>query len=226
MKQKTKNLDLTSFLLNNLWLLAFILLGYLLIAACATILPRLTFANGGSRLKNLKLLLFRALFMNHNRLPRVHLRLMFLFFGLFLFLDLNFFAFTIKTQKVTVDVDEIVESPAKLLKTSKTLIIDAAENHLFFTSPEGTLLKRLSEKKIFKVNSLSDLVSIKSKGINSFVAVCREECIYWVMGFLAKTVNDNGSVVFIKATNYYERLVKYLMRKNLDDERKRFINSR
>ena len=104
-------------------------------------------------MRSLKLVLFRALLIDHHRLPRGHLRLMLLFFNLFMFFNLNFLRGNMKTEKCTVDTEEVVDSTAKLLGTSKVLSIDGVEMDLFRLAPEGSFLKKLSGKNIFEINS-------------------------------------------------------------------------
>ena len=148
-KPHFQNLDLSNFLFDNLQLFGFLILGYLLITVLTAILPKLVHANCRSPLKSLKLILCRALFIDHSRLPSVHLRLIFLFFSLFLFFNLNFLGGAIRTDQVTVPTDEIVDSPAKLVGTSKKLVVTKIELELIMTAPEGSFLRKLNRKFFF-----------------------------------------------------------------------------
>lgn len=205
----------------------FIVLGFLLIVAITTIFPKLTHLNGNSPLRSLKLILFRALFMNSNSLPRVHLRLMFLFFNLFLFFNFNFLGGSITTDKVIVRTDEIVDSAAKLICTSKPLLIHWRESDLVKLAPERSFLKTISRKKILELNKMNDFLKrIKTTGIDFYVVFAVQSGLVHFMAIMARHAKDVGSVAFLKSTDYYERLAVYEMRKSLEEERKQFINSR
>ena len=190
-----------------------------------TILAELTHANRGRPLKSPKLRLCRALFLDHDRLPRVHLRLLFLFFDLFLFFNFNFIAGSINTDKCTVPSDGIVDSRSKLLSTPKPLIIDGLEARFVRRAPEGSFLHRISRKTLFEVNSLRDLDRVKADGISRYVMFDKQRGLVGSMSFLAEQAGRTGSVAFTK-TSDYERLAAFRMRRSLDNARKRFINSR
>lgn len=212
--------------MNNFRLLAYIILGFLLITAVSTVLPKLTHANGSSRLKSLKLILFRAPFMDHNQMPRIHLRLVLLRFNLFLFFNLNFLSSTIKTEKVAVPTFEIVDSDSKLVSSSKTLIIYWKELDLIRKAPKGSFLSKLSSKKILEVRYIEDLVEMKAKGVKNYVTFAASDGLFHLLNLPSRYANEIGAVEFTKATVYYERLSTVPMRRNLDEKRKRFINSR
>ena len=204
----------------------FIVLGFLLIAAMATALPRLTHANCNSRLKSLKLILFRVLFMDSNRLPRAHLRRLFLFFNLFLFFCFSVLLGAIGTDKLVVSTDEIVDSPNKLLATSKTLVISDKELDLIRMAPEGSFLRRLGGKSILILEKAENLNQIKNQGIDQFVVFADTVALVYFVFLLSHHARDVGSVALMKPVDYYERLAVFQIRRNLDEERKQFLNSR
>ena len=222
----SKRLKFAQFLVSNLWFFVFVVLGYLLITIAIAILPKLVYANGRSRLKGLKLILFRAPFMDCNQLPRVHLRLVYLSFSVFLFLNLNFLGGNIKTENVVVSTDEIVDSIPKLIGTSKTLAFAEDESDLVRMAPEGSFLKRLSQKRMVVVEDLSDLNRMKTDGLDHYVAFMKENSLAHFIALQSQHAHDVGLVAFIKSTSYYESLVGFQMRQSLDKESKRLINSR
>lgn len=223
----SKKLDFAYFLVANLHLLAFIILGFLLIAVLVTILPKLTHANGSSRLNSLKTILLHTLFVDHNQLPRLHLRMLFLFFNLYIFLNLNFLSSSIKTEKVTVPTEEIVDSISKLIKTPKTLSVDALTLNLKIrTAPEGSFFKQLSKKHIITANGLNNLKQMKARGLHHYVLFNNHLSIVYIIYLQSQYAKESGLVAFHKLSDYVEELSVYKMRKKLDEERKRFINSR
>ena len=188
--------------------------------------PTLIHANCNTRLKSLKLILGRALFIDHNRLPSVLLRLVFSFFSLFLFFNLNFLGGAIKTDKVTIPTGEIIDSPVKLAGTSKTLALYKNALELIKMAPTGSFLKKLSERKIFEIHSLNDVARAKDKGIERFVFISTRTGIFHGIQFLSANAKHTGSVAFTKSTAFFEEFRAYKMRRGLNEERKRFIQSR
>lgn len=222
---RQENLDFSHLFIENLRLLAFVILGYLLIAVVTTMQPKLIHANCNSRLKSLRLILTRAMLLNQSRLSSVHLRLMFLFFSLFLFFNLNFLAGSITTEKVVVLTNEIVDSPSKLIATSKTVAFGDGESDLVKRAPEGSFLHRLSRKKVLVLDSSKDFIRMKTE-INNHVLFTSTLLVVYLTNLLSKRAKEIGSVAFIESTDYYELLGVFQMRRSLSEESKRFINSR
>lgn len=221
-------LDLSRFLINNLHLVMFIILGYMLliVGTASTMWRKLAHANGSSRLKNLRLILFWTFFTNHNQLPRLHLRLLFFFFGLFLFLNCCFVSQSITTDKVTVSTEAIVDSNSKLMKTSKTLAIHPKELELLETAPEGnSFFKHLSQKKNCRLYTLSDLMEMRTNGLHRYVIFSHHIGILYYMSLQSEYAKKIGLVTFYKSSDYFEYLATFRMRRNLDQERRQFINS-
>ena len=206
--------------------MVFIILSYLLLAAVTTILPRLISSNRNSPLKSLRFILFHALFMDHQRLPHVHLKLMLLFFGLFLFFNLNFLSGTITTEKCTVPTDEIVDSPSKLIATSIRVAIHFEEVDLLRGAPENSFLRKLSRKTILPVKGLGELSQMKTTGIDNYVIFAVSDALIYFVAFLNEHANEIGAVAYIGSNNYHESLSVFHMRRSLDGARKRFIDSR
>ena len=207
-------------------LLAFVVFGYLLVAAVNTALPRLVSANRGLRPKSLKQVLLRALFMDYSPLTCVHLRLTFLFFNLFLFLILNLLSGNVKTEKSIVSTEEIVDSVFKLFKTQKVLVSNPEGLNLKAVPPKGSFLERLSGKETVTLRNWRDMAGMKEKGFDQYLLFMEQRAVHYVVSLLSENVKQVGLVVFLKPTSYFERLAIYRMRRGLDERRKRFINSR
>ena len=204
-----------------------IIFGFLLIAGLATVLPRLTHAKGGSRLKSLKVIVFRTPFLDPNHLPRVHLRLVFLWFNVFLFLVLNILIGNIQTAKVAVSTDEIeIFSIPKLISTSKTLALGFKELNLIRMAPERSFLKKLSEKKFMIAQRYGELNQMRAKGIENYLVFMGKTSLAHLIALQSHYAHLIGSVAFISPIGYYESLVGFQMRRKLRNEIKRLINSR
>ena len=225
-KPYSTKMNVTHFLVSNLPLLAFIIVGYLLIAAFATILPKLTHQNNRTHLKSLKLVLFRAPFMDHSRLPCIALKLVLLFFNIFFFLNLNFLGSSISADKVIVPTQDVVDSSSKLIATSKTLVFNDGELDLVKRAPEGSFLKKLSGKKVLVLENARDLIRMKTEGLQEYVIFTNAIIVVFLANRLSRHAKEIGSVVFIKPIDYYERLSVFQIRRGLEVKSKSFINGR
>lgn len=164
--------------------------------------------------------------MDPNKLPRVHLKLLFLLFNLFLFFNLNFLRNVITTEKVAVSTDDLVDSKSKLIHTSKTLVIDFREILFFKKEPERSLLKTISAKKFLSFFNSTDFERIRLKGINQYAVFAPISGILHYLEIFSEHAKKIGSIAFSKPVDYHERLVVFEMRRNMKEAIKRFINSR
>lgn len=200
------------------------LLGYLLfVAATTTIWSKLSHSNRSSCLKSLKQILFRVPFIDHNRLPSAQLKLIFLFLNLFLFLTRNFLGATIQTDKVKVPTDAIVDSPAKLLSTTKTLVASDDVLKLVKEAPGCcSFFRKLSTRKFLEPDGY--LEKMKEQ-IDNYVAFGGEHGLALLITLLSQHANSVKAVAFVKPTVYFENLYGFKMRKSLKTENKRYINA-
>lgn len=129
---------------------------------------------------------------------------------------------TIKTENLIVPTDEIVDSSAKLLSTTKTLLINGGELNLITMAPERSFLKKLSVKNIFQAYNLHDIASLNSDPAQ-YVNFLEETGLIYGMNLASQFMDNKETVAFVKSASYYERLAAFPVRKRLDEERKRFI---
>ena len=165
-----------------------------------------------------------ALFVDRRRLPRLHLKLMFLFFSLFLFLNLNFLSSTIQTERISVDTSSIVDSTSKLIATRSILAFSEDSYDLVRSAPEGSFLKGLNRKDVLVIYGVSDIIRMKTSGLNKYVIFAHEIGVAYWISLMAGHSKEIGSVAFVKPTSYFESLFGFQMRRGLKDEIKRFIN--
>lgn len=225
-KPHSRVLDLSSFLTSNLHLFGFLVLGYLLMVVTTTILPKLIHENWRSPLRGLKLMLCWAPFIDHGRLPSARLRLMFSFFSLFLFFGLIILGGAMRTEKVNVPTNELVDSRAKLLAVSKTLVVNKFGSELIKMAPTGSFLKKLSTKNIFQLRTLSDVAQVEANGIEHCVIIGPRGTVFYSLQHLSTLARDTGSVGFFKPFTFFEELRSYQMRRGLEEETKKFVKSR
>lgn len=203
----------------------FVVLAFVLIVAVTTALPKLVHENCRCRLKSLKLILYEALFIKLNRLPRAHLRMVFLAFNIFFLFNIIILSASIKTDKVTIPTAEIVDSTAKLFGTSKTLVLNSRASGLLKTAPEGSFFKRLAKKNIFALSKLSDLNQVKTE-FGQVVLFAEQLGLFYHMSLLSVHAKEQGLVAFVEPIGSYESLDGAQMRRSLDEQRKNFINRR
>ena len=222
--------DFSAFLFENLNLLIFILIGYLLLFIISFLFLRNAIHNS---LKRLKLILFKLSFLDYNQLCAISskIALVFLFFNLFLFILITVLTAFIKTEKVIVNCDEIINTDLKLIQTPKTLTLLVNDFDFFKICAKNSLLTRLIDKKIKANNHLildakgfSKLkqVALKKKLPSLFFLIEDHSLKHFISVFLEGTKDQ----VAFESANYFERLNAILFRKNLKKLEKMFINRR
>ena len=223
-------LNLLSFLYNNLNLNLIILLGYLSIVLLIGLLPSLIHPSYG-HLKSLRLMSIQMFFLPHDRLPRLSRKLavLMLFFNCFFFFTSNFLSGTIKTRSTLVKTDEIIVSGLQMLNSEKNFAIDHHDDNVLRRLPTNSLLKKVSEKKHFVIDSKinSEIISqIFEQGVGSFYFLARDIALVWILCELAPYASSDNLVAFTTPKQYHEWLTVFYFRPSLDEQRKRFLRRR
>lgn len=223
---KSEKSDFSSFLFDNVRLLILILAGYLSVVAVTWIAPKLIRSNY-SRTKSLKLTLFRFFFTDVQRLFSLSYKFtaLVLSFQLFMFFNLNFLSGGIKTSKVVVNTDEIVDSISKLAHTQKTIGTIFDEKDLFVDQPDHSLLHLMSKKKMLFLDVNTDLETVVNN-IRSYIFFSKEDALLFIFSRLIPLTQSKNLVTFSEPKSYHDSLGFFYMRRSLDQERKKFIHSR
>lgn len=111
-----------------------------------------------------------------------------------------------------------------LMNTLKTLVV--GDTTWLRTAPEGSFLKRLSKKELQEVYSLSDLRKMQANGIDRYILFAISGNLVYVMNLLSDHAKQKGFVAFIQSSSFYENLIGFGIRSNLEENKKRFINGR
>ena len=155
--------------------------------------------------------------------------LIFLFFNFFLFILINLLANFIKTEAVIVNTDELIDSNEKLLTTSKILLSFDWELRYLSTLPKNSLLfKFVTRKKenyqyVTPESNLTKIQKMIKKGeSSSFFVFSTKPSVLMNLIVLAKYTKN--PIIFVKPTSYQEKTYVYYMRKNLEKNKKKFIN--
>ena len=211
--------DFSLFLIENIRLLAIILIGFVLTVTAKFTLFKLV--------KRRYTGLHKLLVTNRTRLSSgisFKTAVLSLAFSFFLFFNLSMLTNMIKTQKVTVSTSEFINSISKLNKTTKTLVT--------FNINSRNLFNRLfkNRKRTNAITSsdyanFEDFFSKLSK--NEFDCYFYFMSEFYIFASIYYVTLLNRSVdhfVFFKPTIYYESLKALFYRKNLDEKRKKIIN--
>lgn len=223
--------DLSSFLLTNGSLLVYTLCAYLSIALLGSLVPRLVHPNF-DRLSSLKLALLKTPFLDLNRIAHVSFRfgLLVLCFTWFLFFMQNFLSGTIKTEKVVLKTDELIDSPFKALASEKTMIIPFDQLEMIATAPESSFIRSLHTKKRFLFTGEMGKTKWSlffERPIDSYFVFGSDVHAIFALAALAPSANSLDMFAFVQPErSYFDAMNVFYMRRSLDENRKRFIHRR
>ena len=170
------------------------------------------------------------LFNDHIRLRKLSPKfaLVLLFFNLFIFILIQLLTSFIKTDRVTLNTDELIDSNEKLLSNSKILYTGSYNFRRFSHFPESSLLFKLIKRKKEQNQFLTQLNQTKideiiKKGQSSSVLIF-ENRLLLVSYLLLFSMFTKNPIVFRKSDSYHQNIYVYFMRRRLDKNKKKFIN--
>ena len=206
------------------------LIGYLLLFLFSYIFAKKLFPFL-SPLKKSKLVSSKLLYDDYTQLRAFSskIALIFLFFNLFLFILINLLTNFIKTGAVIVNTNELIDSNEKLLTTSKILLTRDYEFRYLSTLPKNSLLfKFVTRKKenyqyVTPESNNTKMWEIIKKGESSsfFIFDTKPTVLLFLITLAMYTKNP---IIFMKPTSYNELNYVYYIRKNLEKNKKKFIN--
>ena len=225
-----KKTDLSLFLIENWNLVSYMLIGYLLLFFFSFIFAKKLFPFL-SPLKKSKLISSKLLHDDYTQLRAFSskIALIFLFFNLFLFILINLLTNFIKTEAVIVNTDELIDSNEKLLTTSKILLTrDERIRYLSTFSKNSLLFKLVARKKenyqyVTQESNRTKITEIVYIGESSsfFVFENKPTVLLYLITLAMYTKNP---IIFMKSNSYHELKYVYWLRKNLEKNKKKFIN--
>ena len=217
---KLNESDFSLFFIENIRLLIIILIGFVLTVTAKLTLFKLV-KRRYTGLHNL-LTINRTRFGSGTSFKTAVLSLAFSFF---LFFNLSILTNLIKTEKVTVDTSEFIDSISKLNRTTKTLIAwDTNSTNVFYRLFKKP--KQADALTAFDYANVDDFVSKVSKRELDFYFYFINE-IYFIYLVYYVTLNRSADyIAFFKQTIYFETLRAMLYRKNLDKKLKQILNRR
>ena len=219
--------DFTSFFVQSMDLLLFILSGYVSLIIFALAFSK---TQAFSRVFcRLKLVLSSVLYGVRQSAVR-KLAVLLLFFNLFLFINKNVLQSSIKTEKTAIKTDEIINSPSKLLSTSKLLVVNFEEDSTLRRALEHSFLGRLAKKSRFVHSapiSREQQDTLKKRGLDTIYFFSSEVYICFTLSFLAEFANKDGLVAMVRTEIYSESFLRvFYLRRGLEKRNKLFIHKR
>lgn len=188
-----ENSDLSSFLFENINVLVYILIGYLLLFVSSFVFLKKVLPKYRS-FKISKLFLNKLLFLDSNQLRQLscEIALIFIFFSLFLFIVTNILSNLIKTNKVVVNTDEFIDSIEKLFTTKKSFTFQPEDLPYFNRTSKSSFLYKFYHKKIERENrfvSLDDQTKFRqfmmNNKLNSLFFFMKQSGMLIVLAFIS-----------------------------------------
>lgn len=228
-KPTTQKSDFFIILFQNISLFLITLVGYLVMLFIIYFILR--------RKKIFSLKLFN---LNYKKLCTLSSKIafLFLFFNLFMFINVALLVNSMQTEKIIINTDSFIDSVEKLEKTPFIFAYFREEIQLFSKAPKNNFLFRLYRKKIIKENNFLELRGFSKSAsinevenkflergnLNSYFLFMRKFVITCVFASISQYTHNQ--LAFIKPTSYYESLKVIHMRKNLDVAKKNLIHNR
>ena len=221
--------DFTSFLVQNKRIVMIILSGYLLVIAMAFVFFQ-TSRPFSSAFKSLKQVLGQVLFSTGQSSKLYKVAIMLLAFHLFLFILQVLLRSSIKTEKATINTDEMIDSVPKLVSTSKTMVVNFEEEDILKRAIEHSLLGNLAEKRriVYRAPlSEEKMKELMKERMDSLFFFSSEIYLYFIFSALASIAKQRGLVAFIRSQIYSESFVRvFYLRRGLEEVKKQFIRNR
>lgn len=226
--------DLPSFLFENEHLLIIILSGYLLITVVIFVLLQIT-RPGGEYVARLKEIFSRFLSIGSDPFysSPSKLALVFLFFNIFMFFNLNFLNGSTKTNLITIDTSGVIDSPSKLMRVKKTLAIFFDDEKSLISAHKHSLEGRLAKKRRVVIEPFvtkEKLNEMFVQKLDSYFFLASEAELLFTISSAAAYSKSKGSRDFVAFINPHIHVKSFLLvfyfRRNLEADKKQFISHR
>ena len=204
-----------------------ILSGYLLVIMLAFVFLQIT-RPFSSVFKSIKQVLGRVLFASGQSTSKV--AIMLLAFHLFMFILQTLLRSSIKTEKAIINTDDTIDSNSKLIRTSKTMVVNFEEEAILKLAIENSLLAKLAKKRriVYRAPlSEKKMKELMKERIDSLFFFSSEIYLYFILSTLASIAKERRLVVFLKSQIYSESLGRvFYLRRGLEESKKQFIHNR
>ena len=229
-KPSFESADFSTFIIQSRFQILKCLIGYFITLLIVFIFLKTIYS--GSRKPKLSSyeLFFCRLKIINKFYPK--LKYIFLAFNLFLFINLSLLSNSIKTEKVVVPTDELIDSIAKFERSRKEPCFFKEENEMeiILNAPSNSFLSRIFNNKIKRKSVLCNLsikynatevAKLREKGLYTYFFFMRRTALLILLSYITK--NADNYFVFKKSTQYYENLFVIYIRKSLAENRKKLL---
>lgn len=230
--KKLQRIDFFSFIFENIHLFLMILSTYLIVILISCLL--LSFSSASHRFHFKKSFsILKLFFLDFNGLLNVSFKIymLFLFFYVSNSILINLVGNCIKTDKISIDTHEIIDSFEKFKTTEKIFIMhshDILEDKIFNGSfLEKFISRKSQENKFVYWNDLDNYIKNNQiDDLSQFFILESKNPILRSLKRLSHLSAKYKYVGFTKTENYYESLLTVIMRKSLDQFKKNKIHFR
>ena len=222
--------DFSTFIIYSQFQILKCLIGYFLTLLIVFVFQR-TIYSGNRRLKLSSYELFFCRLKIINKFYS-KLKYILLAFNLFLFVNLSLLSNSIKTEKVVVPTDELIDSVAKFERSRKEpcFFREMHSVEAILTAPRTSFLTRVFNNKIkrkadvctlsLKYNA-TEVAKLREKGLHNYFFFMKRTPILILLSYVTKNASDY--LLFKKSTQYYEVQYVIYIRKSLDESRKTLL---
>lgn len=225
-----ENVDLSSFLFNNIEILFMLFLGFIFSFFIIFILLR--FINQKLKIK-IKKFILRPMNLDQIRLLSSQAALIYVFFSLFVFIVQNTLENNIKTESVILKTDDYINSFSRLKNTQKTLIVFDYQRILLQTAPKNSDMYKLYERKLRENNIVQigrvgfrSIMKKRGNRIEDYFIFSRMHLLYIFVFGVSKYTDFEKHFIFLNPQTYYEFIFAHYIRKSLNENIKSILNFR
>lgn len=235
-KPSPEKADFSDFVMQNQPLIFKYLLGFLLTLIALVALWALlkTIHSPSITSKQTRLPFHHFLFLESKPIELLYPQLSFIIlaFEIFAFIILSLISNSIKTQKVVVNTDMMIDSASRFEQTPKLPCFFREEDiQIVLAAPANSFLSRMFNGKIrsdlctlSKKYNPAEVAKIKQTGYDKFFYFMKRTTLLILLSYLSRDANN--FLVFRKPVSYYEMPYVIYSRRSLETTKKRSLFQR
>ena len=226
-KPSFESADFSTFIIQSRFQILKCLIGYFITLLIVFIFKRTVYPKN----RKLKLSSYELFFSDFKIINKFFSKLKYILlaFNLFLFVNLSLLSNSIKTEKVVVPTDELIDSVTKFERTRKEPCFFREENDMevILNAPSNSFLSRVFKNKIKRKSILchlskkynaTEVDKLREKGLHTYFYFMKRASLLILLSYITK--NANNYLLFKKSTQYYEMQYVIYVRRSLDERRK------
>ena len=232
-KPSFESADFSTFIIQSRFQILKCLIGYFITLLIVFIFKRTVY----SEPSKLKLSSYELFFCRLKIINKFYpkLKYILLAFNLFLFINFSLLSNSIKTQKVVVPTDELIDSETKFERSRKGPCFFKEESGLevILNAPSNSFLSRVFKNKIKRKSILchlskkynaTEVDKLREKGLHTYFFFMKRTSLLILLSYITKKANNY--LLFKKSIQYYEMQYVIYVRRSLDERRKNLLMPR